>query len=228
MVDRSSNNIPSCLMLAANLITPVSLASVFEAEDLKETGIEFDSHVTLLYSKTYIDKDDILKDIEDVLRKSEIGKSVAGGFSIIKFLEHQKELDPRPVLDLFELSNFENDSGYVVLRLKPDTGFFHLFKTINEGLSEKYGVVSEFGDYKAHLTLAELEPGRTKKYMDHENLKLILRDSLISFEDLIFSYDLGEKDFKVFDLTHNMSVDRYFRIKNAKLESKEFIIESVE
>ena len=34
-----NKNTPSCLMLAANLITPVSLASIFETEDLKDSGI---------------------------------------------------------------------------------------------------------------------------------------------------------------------------------------------
>ena len=38
--------INSCLMLAMNLSTPVSLGCVFKESDLKDTGVELDSHIT--------------------------------------------------------------------------------------------------------------------------------------------------------------------------------------
>ena len=43
-----SDVLNSCLMLAVNLDTPVSLGCIFDEEDLKDTGIELDSHITLL------------------------------------------------------------------------------------------------------------------------------------------------------------------------------------
>ena len=44
-------NMNSCVMLAANLSTPVLLNCVFDSGDLKDTGIQYDSHVTLLYAR---------------------------------------------------------------------------------------------------------------------------------------------------------------------------------
>lgn len=220
-----NKNTPSCLMLAANLITPVSLASIFETEDLKDSGIEFDSHLTILFSHNLLDKNIILRDINTVISASPISKNIIGGFDILKFLKGQKNLEAKPVLDLFDLGNFENESGYVVLKLKENTGLFEILNTINSGLSELYGVTSDFGDYKPHLTLAEVQAGLSQKYMENEILQLILQKSKIKLEDFIFSYDLGEKDYKVYDLTNFNSVDRFFRIENLKKEAAEFIKE---
>lgn len=220
-----NKNTPSCLMLAANLITPVSLASIFETEDLKDSGIEFDSHLTILFSHNLLDKNIILRDINTVISASPISKNIIGGFDISEFLKGQKNLEAKPVLDLFDLGNFENESGYVVLKLKENTGLFEILNTINSGLSELYGVTSDFGDYKPHLTLAEVQAGLSQKYMENEILQLILQKSKIKLEDFIFSYDLGEKDYKVYDLTNFNSVDRFFRIENLKKEAAEFIKE---
>lgn len=214
-MEDSNRGWPSCIMLAVNLISPVSLSSVFDSGDLKDTGFEFDSHISILYSHDYIDKDDVMSDIQDLqgLKDSH--------FNINTFLENQEELEPRPVPDLFELSNFSNDSDYIVLRLKPGSGIYDVLSIINSGLSRKYGVKSDFGAYKPHLTLAELEKGTSEKYLRSETLKAILRDSFVKFEDIIFSYDLGDSDFKVYDLTQFQSVPRYFRIYNEKELFKE-------
>ena len=220
-----NKNTPSCLMLAANLMTPVSLASIFETEDLKDSGIEFDSHLTILFSHNLLDKNIILRDINTVISASPISKNIIGGFDILEFLKVQKNLEAKPVLDLFDLGNFENESGYVVLKLKENTGLFEILNTINSGLSELYGVTSDFGDYKPHLTLAEVQVGLSQKYMESEILQLVLQKSKIKLEDFIFSYDLGEKDYKVYDLTNFNSVDRFFRIENLKKEAAEFIKE---
>jgi len=218
-------NTPSCLMLAANLITPVSLASIFETEDLKDSGIEFDSHLTILFSHNLLDKNIILRDINTVISASPISKNIIGGFDILGFLKGQKNLEAKPVLDLFDLGNFENESGYVVLKLKENTGLFEILNTINSGLSELYGVTSDFGEYRPHLTLAEVQAGLSQKYMENEILQLILQKSKIKLEDFILSYDLGEKDYKIYDLTNFNSVDRFFRIENLKKEAAEFIKE---
>ena len=48
-------------MLACNLLTPISLGSIFLDDDLKDTGIELDSHITILYAQDkIIDKAEIL------------------------------------------------------------------------------------------------------------------------------------------------------------------------
>ena len=40
----------SCLMLSLSLWTGVDLSAVFKDEDLKDTGIERDSHITVFFS----------------------------------------------------------------------------------------------------------------------------------------------------------------------------------
>ena len=208
-------NIPSCLMLAAELSTPVSLSSIFDPGDLKDTGIEFFSHITILFSHTYLDKDNILNDIRSIqeLRDRE--------FSIEQYLSSQRELNPKPVFDLFDLSSFSNDSDYVVLRLKEDNGLYDILNIINSSLSKKYDIQSDFGTHKPHLSLAELQPGISGKYLESKTLHDVLRDSVVKFEDLVFSYDFGESGFKQYDLTQFNNVDRYFRIAREKRIAKE-------
>ena len=214
-MEDSNKGWPSCIMLAVNLISPVSLSSVFDSGDLKDSGFEFDSHITILYSHDYLDKDYVMSDIQDIqeLKDRE--------FNINTFLESQRKSDPKPVTDLFGLSNFSNDSDYIILRLKPGSGIYDVLSIINSALSKKYGVESDFGTYKPHLTLAELKKGTSEKYLNSETLKAILRDSLVKFEDIIFSYDLDDKNYKVYDLTQFQSVPRYFRIYNEKELYKE-------
>ncbi len=207
----------SCLMLAANLETPVSLTAVFDSEDLKDTGIEFDSHITILYARDkFLEKMELLDNIMDVGSK-------ATRDDILTYISKQRDFAEYavPVLDLFELGNFENDSGYVVLKLKKDNEWFPILSTLNKGLMEKYGITSDFPNYTPHLTLAELEPGTTEKYINSETLKLILRGSLVHFEDFIVSYDTGDKVYKVHNLTTNHAVDRFFRIRELRNEAME-------
>ena len=46
-----NNSMNSCLMLAIGLYTPVELGSIFDSADYKGTGLELDSHITLLYAQ---------------------------------------------------------------------------------------------------------------------------------------------------------------------------------
>jgi hypothetical protein len=63
--------------------------------------------------------------------------------------------------------------------------------------------------------LAELKPGKAGKYLKSDTLRKVLTDSAVQPEDFIISYSHGEdKDFIQYDLTHNKSVDRIFRIRD--------------
>lgn len=211
-------SITSCLMLAANLETPVSLKVIFDEIDLKDTGIEFDSHITVLYAADkFLEKGDILDTIDKCWWKS----SPPVKESIFDYLERQKSFEENavPVLDLFELGNFENDSGYVVLKLKHDNFWYTSMSKLNKSLSEYYKIKSKFPTYTPHLTLAEVEPGTSSKYVENETLKKVLRDSYVHFEDFIISYDRdNSKEYDVHDITHNHSVDRYFRLRDLRNE----------
>lgn len=205
-------NFSSCVMIAANLITPVSLASIFETADLKGSGINFDSHITLLYADGLsLDKEEVLGCIDGISVRSEALLNPGPG----AFTNYLRDLSNRRavhVLDLFDLSNFENDSGYVVLKLKKDSEWFNILAELNQGLKEEFGVKTLFKDYTPHITLAELKPGTTEKYLKSKTLLAVLKESKVRLEDLILSYgQKGVDDFDVRNLTINRAVDRYFR-----------------
>lgn len=192
----------SCLMLACNLLTPISLGSIFLDDDLKDTGIELDSHITILYAQgKLIDKTEIIKKI---------------GPRYISYIQGLAKDEYYPaVFDLFELSSFSNESDYVILKLKDSTELYQKLKWLNSELSKIYSVKSEFGSYKPHLTLAELKPGKAEKYLKSDTLQKVLKDSAFKPEDFIISYGTsGETNYIQYDLTHNKSVDRVFRVRD--------------
>lgn len=197
-------------MLAVNLISPVSFSAIFDSEDLKDTGIEFDSHITLLYDPGVIlEKSDILPLIPD---------------SFTELLRKKSEItdddDLESVPDLFELGSFENDSGYVVLKLRDDSDMYKPLWNLNRDLVKSFGIKPDFSTYTPHLTLAELKPGLTEKYTTSNVLQRVLADCKVRFEDLILSYgETGKTDFDVYNLTSNCAGDRFFRIRSLKNET---------
>lgn len=209
------NKINSCLMLAIGLYTPVDLTGIFSSEDLKDTGIELDSHITLLYAKGItIPKEELMNDIATIL-----------GDDFGPFEKSIKTDNFKDVLNFFELSSFENDSDYIILKLRKDTDIYDRLRSINKGLRSKYNVKSEYNDYTPHITLAELKPGLASKYLASKNLKLVLEDTKIDFEDFLISYGTSEDvtDRKQHFLTQYKNVDRYFRIRDLEKSSKENI-----
>jgi hypothetical protein len=190
-------------MLAVNLMTPVDLGYIFDVPDLKDTGIELDSHITLLYAQgKEIPKDNIIQDLKDMIDYYDF---------INTYCKNQVF---HKVLDIFDLGSFENDSDYIILKMKRNFDLYNKLSLINKGLRIQYGVSSDFDQYTPHVSLAELKPGTAEKYLTNENLKLVLNDTYVNFEDLMISYGkTNEKDRKQYFLTHFKCVDRYFRIR---------------
>ena len=201
----------SCLMLAVNLDTPVNLGCVFDSEDLKDTGIELDSHITLLYAQgKELPKQNLLEDVKTIL-----------GERTIEFMDMLKNEHEYRVLDFFHLSSFENDSDYVVLKLNEDKReLFNDLFLINKGLRIKYDVSIDFDNYSPHITLAELKPGTAKKYLESEKLNIVLEDTYLDFYDIILSYGTSNdvKDRKQYHLTSFNSLPRYFKLFNEERE----------
>ena len=206
-----TKDLNSCLMLAVNLDCPISLKSLFDEADLKDTGVELDSHITLLYAQgRELDRKALMSDIESILGEEDYD-------DFMTKLSSPKTL---PVLDVFDLDCFENDSDYVILKLKKDSALFPYLERINKGLREKYSVSSDFADYTPHVSLAELQPGKARGYLESEELKAVINDSVISLEDIMVSYGLSNEpeDRKQYFLTGFHSVDRYFRMIHLKAE----------
>ena len=211
MDKRDKNEINSCLMLAMNLSTPVSLGCVFKEEDLKDTGVELDSHITLLYAQgKRIEYKGLLDSIRELIGEEDWNWLMG----MIRGDEFYS------VLDLFELGLFENDSDYVILKLRKGTPLFRVLSLINKGLSIKEGVKSEFSSYIPHLSLAELEPGKGKEYVTNETLHEILEDSIVGVEDLFISYGAANEpeDREQRWLTSEKNISRFFRLINLKKE----------
>ena len=207
------NTINSCLMWAIGLYTPVDLASIFKNEDLRGTGLELDSHLTLLYAQNKIlPRKDMMSDIEMIL-----GPEFEGLIDMCKTENHFK------VLDLFELGSFENDSDYIVLKLRKDSDTYKMLSLINKGMKTKYEVSSEFSEYTPHITLAELQPGKAKEYLGNDNLRLLLENTYFDFEDIMISFGTSSEvvDRKQYFLTQYKNIDRYFRLKHLKEYDKE-------
>ena len=204
----------SCLMLAINLETPVSLGCVFDSEDLKDTGVEVESHITLLYAQgKEIEHKNLLNDIKYIL-----------GPEDYKWIEDLiKEGETYRVFDSFELSMFDGDSDYVILKLKKETALYKVLQLINKSMSIKFGVKSDFLEYVPHLSLAELKPGTASKYLESEMLHNILDDSVYSIEDFLISYGTANepKDRKQYYLTSFKCIDRFFRIERLEKELEE-------
>lgn len=208
-------DINSCLMLACALYTPVSLSSIFKEEDLKDTGIELESHITLLYAKgVVIPSENLIEDIATIL-----GSKFDGFWNFLK----EGNFVGESVLDTFNLGLFENDSDYVVLKMKQDNDFYQNLKLINTGLRNKYGVTSEF-TYTPHISLAELNPGTAKDYVENNGkLMAVLESSKFAPEDLVISYGPSNvmEDRVKRNLTKFHTVDRFFREENLKREDKD-------
>ena len=199
-------NTSSCIMLACNLLTPISLGSIIMDEDLEGEGLVLDSHITVLYAKEQLlDKQEILEELEE---------------RNLNYLKNFKASDEYIKLNnLFELGKFSNDCDYLVLKLKNNSELFSKMKWLNTKLAKKYDVQSDFDEYNPHITLAQLKLGSVDKYLNDEALLKILKDSVFQPEDFIISYGiLGEDSWKVFDITHNRSVDRFFRIRELRQE----------
>lgn len=201
----------SCLMLAVNLDCPISLKAMFDEVDLKDTGVEVDSHITLLYAQgKELPRKDLVSDIKTILG-SEKWWLLSEKIRVSKLI---------PVFDVFDLGSFENDSDYLVLKLKSDSWLYEPLGQINKGLRQKYDVSSDFDSYTPHVSLAELQPGMAKKYLEDPQLKKFLEDTLIGLEDLMISYGPSNEpnDRKQYFLTPWHSVDRFFRIIHLRNE----------
>ena len=190
----------SCLMLSTSLWTGIDFSAVFKDEDLIDTGIERDSHITVFYSPDKIvPREGLLSNIETLLGEEEYKK----------LTKELKDNEPMRILDFFELGKFENDKDYLVLKLQPENFLYDSLKILNTGLTSAYEIKSTFNEYVPHMTLAMLQPGKAKNYMFSSTLGLILETATFSIDDFVLSY--GEE--KKYQITTYNAVTRYFRQK---------------
>lgn len=220
-METTKTELNSCLMLAVNLVTPIDLAYIFDKPDLKDTGLELDSHITILYAAgRELPRLNLLPNFKDILGETEY----------LDFLDvYCKNQVQHKVLDIFDLGSFDNDSSYIVLKMKKEFNLYDKLSLLNKGLRLLYSVSSDFDSYNPHVSLAELKPGLSEKYLGDEKLMAVLEDSYVSFEDILLSYGLPNEpgDRKQYYLTNYKAVDRYFRIHDLE-KTNETILKEIE
>lgn len=188
----------SCLMLAVNLEMPVQFDSLLNEDDLKDGEATLkDYHITLYYKDgEFIEG----KDAKRTVLTPELASSM-------------KESDYESVTENFDLGMFSGgDHDHLILRLKEESPWFKLVKDANKKMCSKWGDNPKFPDYKPHVTLATLNKGTASKYLMSKEIDLVLKSSVVRFEDLVISY---ERNYQV-DLTINKSVERFFRLKELR------------
>lgn len=193
-------------MLATPFYTPVDLRCIFDGVDLTGDGVVLDSHITVVFAKEQeIPRENIIKDLITIL-----------GEEYDDFDNMLKNHETFSVMDFFELDCFKNkESHYIILKMKKEGDGWDYLEKINKALSRKYDIKSDFDEYNPHITLAEVLPGKSDKYLDSAKLKLILENSKFGVEDLIVSY--GDKgNWKQYPVTNHHTLDRFFREEEAK------------
>lgn len=200
----------SCLMLSLSLWTGIDLSAVFKEEDLIGTGIEKDSHITILYSEDkLIPREGLLDKIQT------LSEDDAFIWKSMKDQTHYK------VNDYFEVGKFENESDYLVLKLQPENDLYNTLGILNTGLTSAYDIKNTFKNYTPHVTLAELESGKAKDYIFSPVLGLILESAEFTIDDFVLSYGDEEDNYKHFQITSENAVSRYFRQKELEKFNEE-------
>ena len=210
MVGESS--VISCVELTMNLFTPIDLDGVISDKDV-EGGVVRDPHITVFFGgKSYVPSEEVIPFLERVC-PSEVSR--------IKTLCEKDQWFGDRVLDNFYLSNFENDTDSLVLKLKKDNQLFEDLSAINKTMRSKYGLHTEFRNYVPHVSLANLKKGESKKYLNNSTLYNVLQDSFIKPDDFAVSYTNHEDVETIVNLTSYNAVDRYFRLFNQEESRKE-------
>lgn len=196
----------SCLMLMMTLYTAVDLDFVISESDLAKDGIETDHHITIFYANDIIvPKNNLLEDAKDILGED------TGYQELTNYLKDPDKV--WPLYDIFGLDKFENqDFDVLVMRMKETSPLFEIVDDLNSGYTKKYNLKSDFDEYRPHMTLAYLEPGRADKYLSDTTLDLVLRDSKVSFDDLVISHKFeNSEQYKHWYLTNYNCIARHLR-----------------
>ncbi len=197
----------TCIMLSTPLYTPVDLRCIFDEVDLVGEGIIFDHHITVVFAKEMIiPRGDILPSMVTIL-----------GEEYEEFVDMLKRDEKFKVKDLYDLDCFKGeDAHHIVLKMRKEGMAWDYLEKVNKALMRKYDIKSDFPEYNPHITLASVIPGESEKYLNSKKLQLILDDSMISVDDIIYSVGEGPGTWKQSHLTNYHALDRFFKMENDK------------
>lgn len=205
-------NIGSDFKWMIGLHTPVDLGCSFRGEDLVNSGINFDTNISIINADNAIlSRKTLLDDLGEILGNEDFE-------NLIKLCS--AEDNEKPVFDLFELNSVDGlYSDFVVLRLREDSDLYNKIKVIYKSLCIKYKIAPD--KFFPKITLAEVRKGRANKYIFSGNLRLILNDSAVDPEDLALTVCNRDEKERTFYLTHFKNIDRYFRLRHLEEDNKE-------
>lgn len=198
----------NCLMLTVTLETGIDLDAVFKEEDLVDSGVQYDHHITIFYEEGDKIYGDFTEDCKQFLGKSEFD-------TFQEFLNGDDLFFP--TMEEFDLSCFENSEYDVVILELKDNEIKRVLNKLNKGFSEKYNIQSDYPIYTPHVTLAYVKKGLGKKYLESQLLKLVLKPSQIRFDDLFISYGIDD-NYNQIAITNYHTLERHFRLENIKRE----------
>lgn len=208
----------SCLMQAMTLETPLDLCYCFKDEDL--IYVEPETHITLLWAPgvyAFPARVDNMDALRTLLPPSDYQ-------ALINFISNGDYLPDDWFGQIFKLDSFNNDDGdYLILKLSAENPYgewmMKIFKLINKGFKRKWEVEASKFPYNPHITLAKLEKGCAKRYIESHSFNKILEDSHLGWSDIILSIgESGKEDDyrKQTYLTNFHAVDRYFELERAR------------
>jgi len=188
----------SCLKLMTNLELPVSLGSIFKDGE----KLQYNSHIQII---TVPDR---------ILEKDNVRNAITSTYIEKLKVERDVDMYSIPVNDLFNLSSYDKN---IVLMMKEGNEWYEMLEKLHSKFAEKYNV-KEKGKYRPYIVLAE-DCLETDEYLNNPELEMVLRDSLVHFEDFSMTYTNGFEDIKEINITSFNAVPRYFRVR--ELESEE-------
>lgn len=153
-----------CVMLYLNIDNWEEMTSIISPEDIYKSenpsyGIDTKPHITLLYG---LHPEVSPEDIESVLNKFR-GQKIN--------------------IDVNGIGKFDNDD-YSVVKLNINSPILH---DINSEL-KKLPHTSDFPDYKPHVTMSYVHPGKADKYLSDEK-----KMNLQNIDRVIYSMTDGKK-----------------------------------
>lgn len=164
-------------------------------DDINESGLENEPHVTLLYG------------IHDGGDHKELNKE-----DINKVLDYSKPALSQPII-LKKVSAFENDNQDVLIF---DVEKKDELVNANKNLSS-FPNSNQYPDYHPHCTIAYLKPGTAKKYIE---MFKDIKDVEVKPSKIVYSRPSGEKVIQ--ENTTALNLDEDFDLHSALAEMESY------
>jgi 2'-5' RNA ligase len=192
--EKSGEHPFGCSMVYFSFPEIFKIQDAINPDDLNETGLEDEPHVTLLYG------------IHDGGDHKELNKE-----TLDKVLDYSKPALSQPII-LKKVSAFENENQDVLIF---DVEKKDELVNANKNLSSLPNS-NQFPDYHPHCTIAYLKPGTAKKYIDKFK---DIKDIEVKPSKIVYSRPSGEKITQESNVAIDLDEDFNLEVALAEMES---------